>query len=184
VLTVARLVRQKRVHVLLAAMALLAARLPDALLVVVGDGPERAALAQRAAALGSGARVEFVGRVPPLSTALYDLYSRAQVVAMAGVREGLSNVLMEAGALGRPGVGADDGGTPEVIRDGRTGLLARRDDPADFARCLEELLRDPARAEAMGRDARAWIRAQFGLPALVERANAALRRVLAARDVA
>ena len=85
---------------------------------------------------------------------------------------------MEAGALGRPSVGADDGGVPEIVLAGRTGLLARPDDPADFARCLGELLTDPSRAAAMGSQAREWVRGHFSTAALVERSYGVLQQIV------
>ena len=183
VVTVARLVRQKRVHVVLEAVTRVRETLPDVLLAVVGDGPEKAALQRQAASLRMTDRVVFAGSVQPMSVALLDLYSRADVFAMAGVREGMPNVFMEAGALGRASVGVADGGTPEVIQDGRTGLLAAPDDPEALAGCFEQLLRDRHRAAWMGREAQAWIREQFSTPVMIERSHRAQQCVLAGKPL-
>jgi glycosyltransferase involved in cell wall biosynthesis len=184
VLCVARLSRQKRVHVVLEALAMLAERVPRALLVLAGDGPQRAALERRAQALGIAERVVFAGPQAPLSTPLFDLYSRAQVFVMAGVREGMPNVFMEAGAFGAPSVGVDDGGVPEVIQDGRTGLLAAPDDASDLAAKLERLLGDCELARRLGAQAREWIHQAFSGAALEERSFRVLTDVLSKAESA
>lgn len=176
VLTVARLVKQKRVDVVVEAMAHVQSRVPEALLVIVGGGPQRAALERRARTLPD--HVRFAGPVEPMSTTLYDLYSAARVFVMAGVREGMGNVFLEAGALGTPSVGVNDGGVPEVIQHERTGMLAEPDDPVDLAGKLEQMLTDDELARAMGSQAHAWIKAKFSTGVMMERSYAVLRRVL------
>ncbi len=177
-LTVARLVKQKRVAVVLEAVAHLRRRVPETMLVVVGDGPQRAALERRARRMGMADSVLFTGSVTPMSEALYDLYSAARVFVMAGVREGLGNVFVEAGALSTPSVGVDDGGVPEIIQDGRTGLLARPDDPVDLARKLENLLTNAETARRMGEGAHAWVKERFSTAAMLARSQRILQYVL------
>jgi phosphatidyl-myo-inositol dimannoside synthase len=66
------------------------------------------------------------------------------------------------------------GGTADAVRDGRTGLLVRAEDPAELASALVQLLRDPARARAMGRAGRRWVTETWTWPASVR----SLARVL------
>lgn len=134
-LVVSELVDHKRVRV-----ALEAARRAKAPIRVVGSGPEYEPL--RAAY----PEAEFLGRAS--DEQLVGLYASARAVIVPGVEEfGIAAV--EAQAAGRPVIAADAGGARETVLDGRTGLLARADDPDAFARAigaLDALAFDPARA--------------------------------------
>ncbi|NKB66701.1 MAG: glycosyltransferase [Candidatus Latescibacteria bacterium] len=183
VLTVGRLSKQKRVDTCLRAVARLAASHPELCYAVVGDGPERAALERLAARLGLGDRVLFTGALAPMSVELYEFYRRAQICLMAAVGEGLSNFLIETGAFGIPGVGVADGGIPEVLRDGQTGLLATPEDEADIAAQIARLLGDPAWARQLGGAARQRVEQDFSLEALTRRSYGVLEAVVAGRSV-
>lgn len=178
VLTVARLVEQKRVHLLVRAVARLVERVPELCFAVVGDGPDQERLGELVEELGIGGQVLLVGQVAPMSVELCDFYSGAHVFAMAGVREGLPNVFMEAGALGLPSVGVADGGTPEIVRDGETGLLAAPDDVEEIADRMGQLLLDGKRAKEMGGRARRWIEEMFSAEVMVERSYRVLQGVV------
>ncbi len=178
VLTVARLVEQKRVHLLVRAVAQLVERVPELYFVVVGDGPDQERLGQWVEELGIAGHVLLAGQVRPMSVELYDFYCCAHVFAMAGVREGMPNVFMEAGAFGLPSVGVADGGTPEIVRDGETGLLAAPDDVEGMADRMGQLLLNGERAEEMGERAREWIEERFGAEVMVERSYRVLQAVV------
>ena len=178
VLTVARLTAQKRVDVALRAVAGALGQGLPARHVVVGDGPEMERLRRLAADLGIADRVDFRGRLEPMSAELFGLYAGADVFLLTSVGEGLANVYIEAGAFGLPSVGADSGGTPEVVRHGLTGLLAPPDDVEAAAAHLAELLGTPGRAASMGRAARQWIEAEFGLETMGRRSEAAVRQAV------
>lgn len=153
ILTVGRLVEKKGTDVLLEALA----RLPADLhwrLVHVGGGPLRAKLERRAQALGIAARVDWRGALPQdrLLEACRgaDLFALASRVARDGDRDGLPNVLMEAQSQRLACVATRVSAIPELIEDGRTGVLVPSEDPAAFAAALEKLIRDPARRRALG----------------------------------
>ena len=93
--------------------------IPDLHLVVVGDGPERRALADAAA--GRGVAATFCGVVPRAELAL--LLRAADYLVVYSAYEGLSHTLLEALAVGTPAIASRRGGNPEVIRDGVNGLL-------------------------------------------------------------
>lgn len=114
--------------------------LPDARLVLAGQGPDRAALAVKAAGLGVGDRVIFAGSVPPDKLAV--LLSAADAMVLPSEREGLANAWVEALACGTPIVIPDVGGAREVVRDPSAGRLAERN-PAAIAGALADLLADP-----------------------------------------
>jgi glycosyltransferase involved in cell wall biosynthesis len=97
---------------------------------VAGDGPERASLAERAAALGG--RVRFLGWVPSIAGALGEV----DALALPSRREGLPLAVLEAAAGGRAIVASDVGAVREVVVPGENGLLVSPGDPAALARAL------------------------------------------------
>ncbi len=118
---------------------------------------------------------------------LVPLITGATVFVVPSVYEPLGIVNLEAAACGTAVVASAVGGIPEVVDDGRTGLLVPYDeaDPAAFAAGLAarmiELLADPERAAAMGRAGRERVLAEFGWPAIAQQTVEVYQRVLAAR---
>jgi len=97
------------------------AGMPDATLMIAGDGPERAALETLAISLGVAERVRFLGALD--QSALRDVYNCADVLVLASSREGWANVLLEAMACGTPVVASAVWGTPEVVARPDAGVL-------------------------------------------------------------
>lgn len=182
ILTVARLVAQKRVGLTVRAFAEIAEGFPDSCLVVVGDGPERRVLESLISSMGLEPRIHLLGQVGPMSRTLANLYRGAELFIMLGVEEGLPNVFMEAGAFGLASIGADSGGTPEILQHDETGLLAAEDDVSDAARQLRRLLDDAQLRDGLGSRARARVADRFSLTALSERSYLALEGVLSQSD--
>jgi len=148
------------------------ARLAGAHLLVAGDGPERAALERRAAALAPG-RVHFAGTLPGPADAL----AAADVVVLASRTEGMPGVLVEAGLSGRPVVATAVGGVPEIVRDGETGVLVP---PGDVAALADGLARALASRDRLGGAARRRCLAAFEIGPVADR-WAALAATLGAR---
>ena len=148
---VGRLYRQKGVHVLLAALGRL--KLPAGQRVVIaGDGPEMAALRQQAGRLGLD-QVEFVGALGDAD--LRQLMTSSRMVVVPSIwYEVRGMVILEAYAIGRPVVGSNIGGIPEVIVQGETGLLCRAGDVDDLAAQIDWMLSHPAESAEMGNAAR------------------------------
>jgi glycosyltransferase involved in cell wall biosynthesis len=156
---VGRLETQKGHRYLLEAWPAVVREFPDARLWVVGDGSLREALERQAAALGVAGSVVFAGfrsDVPAVLDAL-------DVLALPSLYEGMPLTAIEASAMARPVVATAVDGTPEVVRDGATGLLVPPADPAALARALTAMLRDPVRARAMGAAGRAHALGRFSL---------------------
>ena len=178
VLSVGRLVKQKRFDIAIAAIAQVKRQVPDVCHVVVGEGPERQRLNKMAAELGLEGTVHFTGHLPAMSPALYGLYSCARVFVLPSVGEGLGNVFVEASAFGLPSVGCASGGVPEVVVDGETGLLAAPDDIGGVAERIEQVLANQALGEQLGQRAHQRIATMFSMEAMSKRSL----KVLAALD--
>jgi phosphatidylinositol alpha-1,6-mannosyltransferase len=157
---VSRMVPRKGQDTLIAAWPQIRAQVSGAALLLVGDGPYAPRLRRLAQRLDVAGDVIFTGPVPWPELPGY--YDAADVFAMpcrtrrAGLDvEGLGIVYLEASATGLPVIGGDSGGAPDAILAGETGYVVS-DGPGVAAR-VTELLRDPARARAMGEKGLAWV---------------------------
>jgi colanic acid/amylovoran biosynthesis glycosyltransferase len=135
-LFVGRLVAAKGLPILLEAMA----QLGDAVLRVVGDGPDRKMLEEMARSLGVAGRVSFLGYQS--QTQVRELFKQTDVFALSSFAEGVPVVLMEAMAAGVPVVATRIAGIPELVRDEENGLLVPPGDPDAASRALRRLIED------------------------------------------
>ena len=142
-----RLTAQKSLDVALDALA----PLQEVRLVIAGDGPERAALEARAAALGLGGRVQFVGTQP--RERVLELLHAADAALLPSSWENFPHSVVEALGVGTPVVATAVGGVAEVVRDGENGLLVPRGDPASLGAAVERLVREPGLQESLRRGA-------------------------------
>jgi len=184
---VARLEPEKGHATLLDAWPRVLDRVPDARLLVVGEGSLARSLQEQADGLGllgepcegdrcvgtrrgrPGAKVVFTGRredVPSVTAAL-------DVAVLPSYREALGLVVLEAMALARPVVASDVGGIPEMIEDGVTGLLVPPRDPVALAAAVVRLLTDHPLADTLARNGHRLVRERFSL----ERMVAAIERL-------
>lgn len=122
------------------------AAIPGASLVLVGDGPERAALQAQAARLGIADRVRLTGALPPDEVAM--LLAAADAMALPSQSEGLANAWVEALASGTPIVIADVGGARELLDRTEAGALVPHD-PAAIAQAIRAILAAPPDREAV-----------------------------------
>ena len=165
ILFVGRLVTKKGLIHLIRAMERVQQVVPDAEVVVAGDGPLRPALEREVAA--RGVRFTFLGVQTP--TQVRDLMRGASVlcgpgiVAGSGNAEGLPITFLEAQATGLPVVVSTSGGSEEGVVHDETGFLHRPGDEAAIAEHLIALLTDPRRREAFGAAGRAHMLAHFDL---------------------
>jgi glycosyltransferase involved in cell wall biosynthesis len=137
--------------------------------LIVGDGPLRARLVERAAALGIAPHVRFAGELEDVPGAL----AAMDVFVLPSRAEGMSNALLEAMAAGRPVVATAVGGTREVLEPTPAGLavgvLVGPDDVEGLARATTDLLIETARAAEIGAAAREAVAARFGARSMVAR---------------
>jgi glycosyltransferase involved in cell wall biosynthesis len=178
-----RLVPWKHFDVLIKAMSTVTQRVPDATLMIVGDGPEEGRLRALAAAPHLRGKVHFVGRLKPEEVCRAMSASGAH--ALVSSYEGFSHQLVSAFQCGAPTVASRAGGNVELIEDGRDGLLVEVGDVDGTARALTRLLEDrelAARCVEAGR-ARAG---EFSVERQVRETSAALfgrtRIVVVSRD--
>jgi glycosyltransferase involved in cell wall biosynthesis len=133
--------------------------LPEAQLVLVGDGVRRPGLERLARELGLAAHVRFLGHrldVPAL-------LARSSVATSASYAEGISNAVLEGMATRLPIVATAVGGNPELVREGITGRLVPPGAPAQLAGRLLEVLRDPDGARRMGEAGRLVVEQEFSV---------------------
>jgi glycosyltransferase involved in cell wall biosynthesis len=171
---VGRIVEQKQHGVLLEACALLQHRLPDAFrLDIIGtrDGPFAAGLGSRIAALGLGDIVRWPGFVADRDR----LYGDLDVVVAPAIDEPFGLTVPEAGSYGLPVVAARSGAFPELVEEGRTGLLFKPGDARDLAQALERLVGDGGLRCRLGLAARAHVAAHFPTATMTDRFLDALR---------
>jgi len=152
VLVVGRLSQEKGHADLLEAIALLqAARDCRGIrFVLVGDGPERAALEKRSQELGIAGCVLFTGHQDSIRT----YYGLAEAFVLPSHSEGSPNALLEAMAAGLPIVSTDAGGAAELVSNGNTALVVERNAPQALSRAIGTLLDDPDLAARLGIAAR------------------------------
>ncbi len=171
-LYVGRLMPWKGVDTAIRALA----SIPDVVLLIAGAGQERANLEQLVAELGLHERVHFLG--PLDRSALPRLYSSVDLLlATSFASETFGIGPVEAQACGLPVVASRWGGFPEVVDDGRTGVIVPPRDPDALAVAVNDLLHDEGRRATMAAAAPAWA-AQFAWPAVVDRIEAVYNEVV------
>jgi glycosyltransferase involved in cell wall biosynthesis len=166
---------------LLEAFALLRRRVPEARLLLVGDGPERDAILAHGAALGLGDAMGLTGAVSPelVPALLAEMdVATAPYPAMEGCYFSPLK-LFEYMAAGLPVAASRIGQAPEVIAHGRSGLLCPPGDPAALAAALERLHGDPALRARLGAAARATVIERYTWDAVAGRILALAERAVA-----
>jgi glycosyltransferase involved in cell wall biosynthesis len=147
VITVCRLVPWKGVKELIGAMR----EMSGTRLWVVGDGGQRNELENEAALSGVRDRVEFFGARPRQE--VFDLLKEADAFVLNSTYEGLPHVVLEAMAAGLPVIATSVGGTPEVVENGKTGLLVEPGNEADLVTALNRLKNTPELGVALAQEA-------------------------------
>jgi glycosyltransferase involved in cell wall biosynthesis len=159
---------------LLDAMPLVMREVPDAHLVILGEGELRAPLERQVKEL----HLERAVRMPGFRDDVLSLMKSADLFVMSSVTEGLGSAVLDAMAMGLAVVGTRAGGIPEVVVHGETGLLVPPGEPKPLAAAIVRLLKDPLLRAQYGHAGRARVEAQFGVGALVDGTLAVYREVL------
>src|SRR5262245_4332191 len=153
VAVVANLIRYKGHRFFLEAWSTVLRQWPNAIALLLGDGPLRKELEASVQSLGLGQSVRFLGtrHDVPAVLALVD------VVVHPSLQEGFSNAILEGMAAGRPVVATAVGGNPEAVLHEETGLIVPPADSTSLAAAMERLLADPVKAKALGAAGRARV---------------------------
>jgi len=162
ILTVGRLSaseRYKGVDTLIRALAELQVRGTNVALDVVGAGDDLGRCERLAVENGVQSFVRFHGRVD--ESTLQELYAGCDIFAMPSKGEGFGIVFLEAMRHGKPCIGGNHGGTPEVIDHGVTGYLVEHGEAAKLAQRLQALIKSPTLRARMGYEAREKVRRQY-----------------------
>ncbi len=164
----------KRHEIALRALARLRTALPKARMVIAGDGPMRGDMARLATELDLGSRVSFLGHRDDVP----DLLAAADCLLLSSRSEGVPQAVTQALGLGVPVVATKVGGVPELIIDGRTGLLVPAEDVAGIAAALTRMAENPEQARRLGRDGRDHVMARFSLEAMLDATETLYARLL------
>lgn len=169
---VGRIAPEKGHHILLQAAQTLGDRYPMQY-VVIGNGPDEAQMRQSAQQMGLADRVLFTGFRDDVNNAM----SALDIVTVPSTwNEPCSAVVQQAMALSKPVIGTSVGGTPEMVRDGQSGLLVPPSDPAALADAVARLAGDAFLRRRMGTAGREIVEAQFSLRVMTDKLESLYRR--------
>jgi len=162
---VARLEQVKNHDMLLHAWQRVCRAVPQARLLVIGEGSQSDILKLRNAELGLNGKVIFLGP----RRDVHDILPLADVAVLSSRDEGLPMCLLEAMAVGLPVVSTDVGGVGRLVKEGEHGRLVPDDDDEAFARAVVDLFGDGERARAMGRAGLSLVKGMYDLETSVDR---------------
>jgi glycosyltransferase involved in cell wall biosynthesis len=174
-LLVGRLAEQKGVDVAIRALPAIRRDHPDAMLLVLGEGPQRGELEALARSLGVADVVAMPGRIGDVA----EFYRRAELLVHPVRWEGFGLALVEAMLAARAVVATAVASAPELVQDGRTGLLVPPDDPPALAAAVSSLLGDASRAAALGAAGRERALAEFSVGRMADATVGVYRSALA-----
>lgn len=163
--SVGRMMPVKGYEYLLEAVKKMLENEPKVRLVMVGDGPLKAELEDKAKALGIADQVIFTGFVPET----IEIINALDIFVLSSLHEGISISLLESLALGIPAVVTNVGGNPEVVEDGVQGKFVSPRNPGALAEACLSLLNDPQKRKDMGDKGRERIRKEFSKEAMAEK---------------
>jgi glycosyltransferase involved in cell wall biosynthesis len=163
---IARLFKLKGHADLLAAFQKILPQIPEARLLLVGDGTWRNEIENQARAFGLQGKVIFTGLVPPGEVPRY--VGIMDCLAHLSSREALSRALPQALAAGKPVVAYDFDGADEVCLEGETGFLVRTGDIDTVAQRLQQLASDAPLRERLGRRGQQFVRENFAVEQMVD----------------
>jgi glycosyltransferase involved in cell wall biosynthesis len=176
ILYLGRLRKYKSVHLLIEAMTLVRQKVPEARLVVVGDGPHRETLESLTRSLGIEDVVEFRGHVG--AEEKVKLLSQSTVTANPSPKEGWGLTVVEANACGVPVVASRSPGLVDSVRDGQTGFLVEHGNVEQLASKIVDILVDDALREKLSKGALEWGR-KFSWENCASRSAEVIERIVA-----
>ncbi|MFC2157981.1 glycosyltransferase, partial [Acidobacteriota bacterium] len=173
ILTIGRMVEKKGHRFALEALSILKKRGKDIQYWIIGDGPLKANLENLVSNLGLEEEVSFLGKMN--QNELLEIICRAHVLVLPSITteqgdmEGIPLVLMEAMATGLPVISTEHSGIPELVVNGRTGLLVPEKDVVSLAEKIEILIDDPREVMRMTEEARRLVESDYEIGGLNKR---------------
>ena len=177
---VARLDLQKGFEYLLRAVRELCNIFYGLKVVIVGEGPDRAAIENMVAELGLQSNVVLAGQQSKMPS----VYAAMDIFVLPSLNEGLPMTILEAMAASRPVIATRVGAIPNVISDGENGLLVNPKDVDGLRDALASLLPNPDRCRQMGEKAHAWVRQNFTAEAMALKYRQMYEEVLGSEVIA
>ena len=154
---------QKNHETLIKAMRLVVQKIPNAILLIAGEGEDAPNLKKNVGNLGLTKSVKFLGYRSDVD----NLLAQFDIFVLSSLYEGLPLCILEAMAAGKPIVATDADGTNEVVKDGETGLLVPLKQPKQFAEAILSILSNPDRAAKMGKAARKLVEEQHNMGKMI-----------------
>jgi glycosyltransferase involved in cell wall biosynthesis len=165
ILAVGRLVERKGFHFLIEGMPSILKSVPNAVLVIVGNGPEKRVHINQAHKLGLDDKVKLISDVPQSDLLLLynicDVFVLPSIVDKEGDQEGFGIVLCEAMACGKPVVSTRTGGIPDIVKDGKNGILVEQKSVKELSRAVLDVLGNQKLAEKLGNRGRISVKRKF-----------------------
>ena len=149
----------------------------NARFIIVGDGSLERRLRQQA--LNLGGSIRFLGHRDDVP----DLMAAMDVFVLPSLNEGMGRVLLEAGAAGVPAVATAVGGVPDIVADGKTGLLVPPRDAAAIAKAVIDLAGDAERRARMGEAGRAFVVPDYSLETMVRQIESLYKKLAAEKGI-
>jgi glycosyltransferase involved in cell wall biosynthesis len=163
ILTIGSLVPRKGFEYAIKALSLLADDFQELHIIMIGDGPEKRRLKRIARSLGLQNRVEFTGWLP--FDVVKDYLGKCTLLVhpSIGLGDAVPNVIKEAMASGLPVIGADTVGIPEILDNGRVGLLFPPKDEVALANSIRKLILNPNLREQLSKKARIFVEKKYDM---------------------
>lgn len=174
---VAAFVEEKGHELLVTAFANVLPQFVKCVLLLPGEGPEKNKLQDTVRRLGLEAVIKFPGFVPDIES----VYAATDLFVFPSHEEPLGSSLLSAMAHGLPVVAFARGGVPEIVEDGKNGLLVKELDPVALSAAIARLLSNPAEARRLGEAARETISSHFSSDRMVDATLQLYERLIAAR---
>lgn len=171
---IGRLAPVKGASYLIEALPKIFQRVPESHCFLVGDGEEKRALQARVEELGLTNHVTFTGHRHDVP----EFLSLFDVLVVPSLNEGMGRVIVEAGILQRAVVGTRVGGVPDLIEDGKTGILIEPRNPAEIARSVIRFLEDPEFSKRLGKELQTKVLDGFTERQMVEKIHSLYQEVL------
>lgn len=169
---VGRLVPAKGLIYLLEAVKHIIDEFPQTVLLIVGDGPQRAELQLKARAMNL--KTVFTG----YKTDTPPYYALMDIFVLPSFFEGLPGVVLEAMAMGKPVIATDVGGTSDLVAEGKNGFLVQARDAEQISAALEKLISDATARAKMGEESRRTVQRNFLWDNVVDKVETVYKEVV------